>query len=615
MLKHLGIPAKIMSVVALVSLLGLGVSMFTVFKIQSLDDAYSRAVVQSEVIYQVARANRNLAESVYQAYKVLVYDGQSAEARAAGEAAQVGMDRARENLTAARERMPVLAGEFDKFMSQMNSIDKISNEAVALGLRDQNDAARQRLRDMDQTAADYLENSRVFVEKLFDENVETSAQATASANQTTIIALVLAALGAFGGLAIAYMVARKGITQPLGSLVNGMTQLADGNLDVDIDGQDRRDEVIRYVQGKYGQVQIFKAAGLENRRLQADAERNRASQDEASARQTAIENARAEDLRHFVTIVEAGFNRLADGDLTVRMNQSVASEFEPIRLKFNDSVTQLEETIGFVVSSIQTIRNGLSEIAIASNDLSQRTEQQAASIEQTVAALSEVSQGIDLTATNAGQARAVASGALRKAEEGGAIVSKAVTAMEAIEGSSQKISQIIGVIDEIAFQTNLLALNAGVEAARAGEAGKGFAVVAQEVRELAQRSATAAKEIKDLISTSRDQVGAGVDLVTSSGHSLEEILGEVGKMAEVISQIASSAQQQAVSLREVSGAADQMDKVTQQNAAMVEETTAATKSVEAETESLAEAVSRFSVSSQGAGSRSGSRAAPQRRAA
>ena len=608
MLKHLGIPAKIMSVVALVSLLGLGVSMFTVFKIQSLDDAYSRAVVQSEVIYQVARANRNLAESVYQAYKVLVYDGQSAEARAAGEAAQVGMDRARENLTAARERMPVLAGEFDKFMSQMNSIDKISNEAVALGLRDQNDAARQRLRDMDQTAADYLENSRVFVEKLFDENVETSAQATASANQTTIIALVLAALGAFGGLAIAYMVARKGITQPLGSLVNGMTQLADGNLDVDIDGQDRRDEVGRM-------VQIFKAAGLENRRLQADAERNRASQDEASARQTAIENARAEDLRHFVTIVEAGFNRLADGDLTVRMNQSVASEFEPIRLKFNDSVTQLEETIGFVVSSIQTIRNGLSEIAIASNDLSQRTEQQAASIEQTVAALSEVSQGIDLTATNAGQARAVASGALRKAEEGGAIVSKAVTAMEAIEGSSQKISQIIGVIDEIAFQTNLLALNAGVEAARAGEAGKGFAVVAQEVRELAQRSATAAKEIKDLISTSRDQVGAGVDLVTSSGHSLEEILGEVGKMAEVISQIASSAQQQAVSLREVSGAADQMDKVTQQNAAMVEETTAATKSVEAETESLAEAVSRFSVSSQGAGSRSGSRAAPQRRAA
>ena len=611
MLKHLGIPAKIMSVVALVSLLGLGVSMFTVFKIQSLDDAYSRAVVQSEVIYRVARANRNLAESVYQAYKVLVYDGQSAEARAAGEAAQVGMDRARENLTAARERMPVLAGEFDKFMSQMNSIDKISDEAVALGLRDENDAARQRLRDMDQTAADYLENSRVFVEKLFDENVETSAQATASANQTTIIALVLAALGAFGGLAIAYMVARKGITQPLGSLVNGMTQLADGNLDVDIDGQDRRDEVGRMARA----VQIFKAAGLENRRLQADVERNRASQDEASARQTAIENARAEDLRHFVTIVEAGFNRLADGDLTVRMNQSVASEFEPIRVKFNDSVTQLEETIGFVVSSIQTIRNGLSEIAIASNDLSQRTEQQAASIEQTVAALSEVSQGIDLTATNAGQARAVASGALRKAEEGGAIVSKAVAAMEAIEGSSQKISQIIGVIDEIAFQTNLLALNAGVEAARAGEAGKGFAVVAQEVRELAQRSATAAKEIKDLISTSRDQVGAGVDLVTSSGHSLEEILGEVGKMAEVISQIASSAQQQAVSLREVSGAADQMDKVTQQNAAMVEETTAATKSVEAETESLAEAVSRFSVSSQGAGSRSGSRAAPQRRAA
>ncbi|MCK5934455.1 MAG: HAMP domain-containing protein [Fulvimarina manganoxydans] len=611
MLKNLGIPAKIMSVVALVSMIGLGVSIFSALQIQSLDAVYTKAVIRGDVVYRIARANRRLAEAAYSSYKTLVYDGQSAEAKAAAEAAQTSVDYSRDHLQAARDRMPSLADEIGKLLVQVDAIDVELNKAVALGLRNQNEEARVTLAEMDRTAAEYLEVSQALTARLFDENNKLSAETSASATQTTLIALVLAVIGAVGGLAIAYFVARKGITQPLGALVNGMTQLSEGDYDVEVEGQDRRDEVGRMART----VQIFKAAGLENRRLQADAEKSRASQDEANARQSAIENARAEDLRHFVTIVEAGFNSLADGDLTVRMNQSVASEFEPIRLKFNASVTQLEETIGSVVASIQTIRSGLSEIAVASNDLSQRTEQQAASIEETVAALSEVSQGIDLTATNAGQAREAATGALRKAEQGGAIVSKAVDAMEAIEGSSEKISQIIGVIDEIAFQTNLLALNAGVEAARAGEAGKGFAVVAQEVRELAQRSAVAAKEIKDLISTSREQVSTGVDLVTSSGKSLDEIVTEVGKMAEVIAQIASSAQQQAVSLREVSGAADQMDKVTQQNAAMVEETTAATKGVEAETEGLAESISRFTISGQSAGARYGSRAQVRRRAA
>ncbi|MDX1732388.1 MAG: methyl-accepting chemotaxis protein, partial [Aurantimonas coralicida] len=192
---------------------------------------------------------------------------------------------------------------------------------------------------------------------------------------------------------------------------------------------------------------------------------------------------------------------------------------------------------------------------------------------------------------------------------------KAVAAMGQIEQSSEKINSIISGIDEIAFQPNLLALNAGVGAARAGEAGKGFAVVAQEVRGLAQRSAEAAKEIKTLIATSREQVGTGVELVTASGKSLEEIVSEVSAMAEVISTIASSAREQATSLREVSGAADQMDKVTQQNAAMVEEATAASQTLANETDELAHAMAKFSTSAGNAGARrSEGRAQPQRHA-
>ncbi|KAB0680418.1 methyl-accepting chemotaxis protein [Aureimonas leprariae] len=442
---------------------------------------------------------------------------------------------------------------------------------------------------MDATVAQFDKDYTALRDRLLSETEKASDALTASTWSTIYTTLTGTLLGMLLGIGGALFISSKGITGPLSLLGRRMKELAAGQLDVPVEGQDRRDEVGAMAKA----VQVFKDAANQNKALEAEAEESRQAQALSRDRQAAIDNAKAEDLRVFVHAVEVGFNGLSQGDLTVRMAGPVAPEFEPIRTKFNDAVGSLEDAIGSVVGAVGTIRVGLGQITVAAGDLSQRTEQQAASLEQTVAALSEVTRGVNDTAASAAQAQATAHTTQGTAEKGGSIVAEAVAAMGEIEASSNKIGSIISVIDEIAFQTNLLALNAGVEAARAGEAGRGFAVVAQEVRGLAQRSAEAAKEIKDLIHASSAQVGRGVELVSASGRSLDEIVAGVGDLAKVVNTIAHAAKEQAVSLKEVSTAADQMDKVTQQNAAMVEETTAAAQSLSGETKELAGLTERF----------------------
>ena len=304
----------------------------------------------------------------------------------------------------------------------------------------------------------------------------------------------------------------------------------------------------------------------------------------------------ATDVTGRVTAVDeiaGGLAQLAGNNLTHRIGPLSDPAFEKVRTDFNSALSALDDTLAAVSASTTAVSGGASEIAVASDDLSRRTEQQAASLEETAAALDQITATVKRSAEGAKQASGAASQARTDAQKSGDVVREAVAAMGEIEGSARQITQIIGVIDEIAFQTNLLALNAGVEAARAGDAGRGFAVVASEVRALAQRSAEAAKEIKTLIATSTSQVGRGVKLVGETGEALTGIVTKVSQIDSLISEIAQSSQEQATGLSQVNTAINQMDQVTQQNAAMVEEATAAASSLRSESQELTRLVGRF----------------------
>jgi len=378
-----------------------------------------------------------------------------------------------------------------------------------------------------------------------------------------------------------------GVVRPLRELTRQMNQLAGGEVEIQVQAREREDEVGEMARA----LEVFRVNAIE-------AERARVAQESAKAqaeteRLAGEEAATARSQALVVGSFGEGLERLAEGDLTYRMQGDLPPAYLKLQSDFNLAAAKLQNTLGVVVGAAAGMRSGAGEISTAADDLSRRTEQQAASLEETAAALDQITATVRRTAEGATHARKVVETARSDAAEGADVVRRATSAMDEIEGSSKQIGQIIGVIDEIAFQTNLLALNAGVEAARAGEAGRGFAVVASEVRALAQRSAEAAKEIKALITASSDQVGVGVDLVAATGKALERIVTQVAEINGIVAEIAASAQEQATGLQQVNTAVNHMDQVTQQNAAMVEESTAASHALANEAKELAVLVAQF----------------------
>ena len=390
-----------------------------------------------------------------------------------------------------------------------------------------------------------------------------------------VLAAALAALLMFA--------ARRGLVAPLTEITHCLRRLAAGDLDVALPRKRSQDEIGQMadalrsfhdtVEARRKELEaadVRDALEIERR----ESERRRA---EAEATQKAVVESLAQALGH-----------MSNGDLSHRIERPFPAGYEALRVDFNAAVEKLSGVIAASIDATRAIHGGAAEISEAADDLALRTERQAASLEEAVAALDQITSTVRQTAEGAARARQVVERARRAADASGSVVGQAVEAMGAIEKSSSQIGQIIGVIDEIAFQTNLLALNAGVEAARAGEAGRGFAVVAQEVRALAQRPADAAKEIKTLISASTTEVGQGVEFVGRTGEALRAIAQEVDEIDDLVGAMAASTTEQARGLTEINATMNQMDQVTQQNAAMVEETTAASHSLAQEATRLAQ---------------------------
>ncbi|MGV1752459.1 methyl-accepting chemotaxis protein [Agrobacterium sp. CG674] len=382
-----------------------------------------------------------------------------------------------------------------------------------------------------------------------------------------------------------------GVTRPVASLKESMARIADGDGNAEVSYTDRRNEI-----GAMAKTLLILRDSV-NQRSQSqlrEAEQQRALE-EARINNEKIINATTQQQSHAMAELARALERLAGGDLTVQVS-AIGQEYEKLRHDFNSAVGELHNVIGAIARTSHVVNDSASDISQATGNLSKRTEQQAAALEETAAALDEITSTVRTSSERANEARQMVTETKSSADRSGQIVRNAVDAMNRIEDSSQKIGQIIGVIDEIAFQTNLLALNAGVEAARAGEAGRGFAVVAQEVRELAQRSANAAKQIKSLINSSAEHVGGGVSLVRSTGDALDEIMVLVNRVDGHVNTIATAAREQATGLHEINASVNHMDQMTQQNAAMVEETTAASQTLAEESQQLRSLLSRFQLS-------------------
>jgi len=587
------IRTKILSLILPVSLVGLGGVGAVAINYKNADTAYSDLISKnSAATTELFRANTSLVALGYDTTLGLLQAEQGRKPAEIQDDYKKDVGALFARLEAAPKLLPEISSSLSGITDRARAIVKATDEVWVMMKNGDFLTARRKLTDVNAQIADWRADIRALNENSLKEVVDQSDTLSALTNSTILYSLIALGLLFSSAVAISLLVSSRGITGPIARLSTRMVSLAGGETREEIDGVNRKDEVGQMAQA----VAVFRENALERIRLEQEADANRSLSEKERIARDEQKAKEAADTQYAVDNLANGLSRLSDGDVSYRISQPFVAHLDTVRENFNASAEKLQSALTRVAENARGIDAGANEIRAAADDLAKRTEQQAASVEETAAALEEITTTVKDSTRRAQEAGHLVAKARTGAEQSGEVVRKAVVAMERIEKSSGEISNIISVIDEIAFQTNLLALNAGVEAARAGEAGKGFAVVAQEVRELAQRSASAAKDIKGLISTSNTQVQEGVELVGETGRALETIVAEVQEINRHVMAIVEAAQEQSSGLQQINTAVNQMDQDTQKNAAMVEETTAASHGLAREASSLNQLLSQFKLS-------------------
>lgn len=620
------IRGKINLIVGIMSLLAIAITGMSLLIVSEYNQRLGEYQNASDRAFKGERLNRLVTAVVMEARGI--YAAPTVEkAKPFAEGILKNLDKIDALLTEWRPLVPAdVLPAFDTLVERAEEFKTFRSETARLGTQVAPKAANEQGNNEANRA-----NRKAFqaeIDVVVDENLASLQTITADLadykRSIVLIVLATAALGMLAGIGAAFYIATNHLSRPILDLTGKMKLLAGGDLSVDVPFAGRKDEIGDMAAA----VEVFKQNSLAVRELNAQEEILREkSADLQSSIATVVAAAAAgdftrriskdydnDDLNRFaasvnelVNSVDTGIAEtrrviasLATGDLTQSMKGQFQGAFAELQTNVNDTLQTLQKTLREVRMTTDSINGNSTELRSAADDLSKRTEQQAAALEETSAALDEITAAVRNSTERAQEATVMVTEAKDSAAESASVVRNAIDAMGRIEQASSEIGQITNVIDEIAFQTNLLALNAGVEAARAGEAGRGFAVVAQEVRELAQRSAGAAKEIKALIGTSVKEVGAGVELVRSTGDALMEIDALVNRVNEQVAAIATAAREQATGLQEVNTAVNSMDQMTQQNAAMVEETTAASQTLAQESRELKALLEQFRLEERGA---------------
>ncbi|RVT70242.1 methyl-accepting chemotaxis protein [Agrobacterium sp. CNPSo 2736] len=591
-MEHISIKTKMLLLVVPICAIGIAGLTFVSLKYRNASQSYVSFIAEDgAAAIHMARANQHFTAVSYNAYQILSYDIKDPNIKKFALFYENNKAKLVSELRLVKRLVPDQKTSIDRFIAAANDILLLTNQAVQFALKGDATAANASLRKADPLIASQVLAVRDWTDK-FTQSVDMeSSELAADADATSKYSLAIITLAFAAFLSASLFISSRFITIPIVKLRDRMIALAEGETSADIPSVQRRDELGNMARA----VSVFRINAVERQRLEQEGEATRLSVEEGRRVQLERDTANASSTDFAVKTLGFALRRLADGDLLHRIETTFRHDLDALRFDYNTSVEKLLAALNCVSENARRIDHSCGEISSAADALASRAERQAASLEETASAIAQLTVTIKDSAGRASDAKTLVAQARSEAIASGDVVRSAIEAMRTIEKSSQEITSIIVVIDEIAFQTNLLALNAGVEASRAGEAGRGFAVVAQEVRELAQRSASAAREIKELISSSATQVAKGVVLVGETGTTLNRIISGVAEIDVHVGAIAASAQEQSSTLHSINESVASIDHETQKNASIAEETAAAGAQLALDVEALTNLLTQFKI--------------------